>query len=290
MAEPDTDGFAIKGAADRAPSPSSEIPPRSPSKTSPRRSRSMSKSQSHVSEEGEMRPSEDDAPPLPDEPVPGSEGDAPPLPDEPLPDTTHDDGWEARCDAVSGHWYFVNRFTGVSQWENPRVRADYTPAPVYSGAPGTEPISSTPGNGAENPYTGSPNEPYLGYNPKIHGDFDPNADYAKFHQPAPAQSEPSIDTADAANLIGNYAQAAAFNRRSGAFQGGDKDADYHNDENKSKRQMHAYFDVERAANEHDGRSLKAERANKRMSKKQVKAFNEQRRAKKEQKRREFLLS
>lgn len=159
-----------------------------------------------------------------------------------------------------------------------------------SGAPGTEPSSGAPGTYSE-PLSKPepPKELYLGYNPKIHGDFDPNADYAKWHQPETAQAE-NVDLDDAANMIGTFEQAGTFNRRTGAFQAASQDADYHNDENKSKRQMNAFFDVDRAANAHDGRSLKAERANKKMSKDQVKAFNEQRRAKKEQKRREFLMS
>lgn len=285
----DLDGFSIKGAAnERAPSPSSEIPPRSPSKTSPRRSRSPSNSQ--ASEEGETT---EEAPPLPDEPLPGTEDGAPPLPDEPVPEAVEDDGWEPCFDQGSGHWYFTNRFTGLSQWENPRVPVEpYSSNALVAqpGAPGTESSSGAPGTYSEPPAQPQPpGEPYLGYNPRIHGDFDPNADYAKFHQPAPAQSE-NVDVDEAANMIGTFGQAGAFNRRTGAFQAGSKNAEYHNDENKSKRQMNAFFDVDRAANAHDGRSLKAERASKKMSKEQVKAFNEQRRARKEQKRREFLLS
>lgn len=46
--------------------------------------------------------------------------DAPPLPDEPVPDA-EDDGWESKWDYNAGAWYFYNRKTGVSQWENPRV-------------------------------------------------------------------------------------------------------------------------------------------------------------------------
>lgn len=64
--------------------------------------------------------------------------------------------------------------------------------------------------------------------------------------------------------------------------------DYHNDENKSKRQMTAFFDVDAAANSHDGRSLKAERRGKTLSKKELKAFKEKRREKKEEKRRAWL--
>lgn len=227
---------------------------------------------------------------MPDEPLPPSEGDEPPLPDEPIPEAVQDDGWDAQCDPTSGQWYFVNRFTGVSQWENPRVPSG-NPQTTYTGPPGTEPSSGPPGTQSETSAQAQPpSEPYLGYNPKIHGDFDPNADYARFHQPEPSVPEPSVDINDAATKIDAYGQTGTFNRRTGAYQGGDKNAEYHNDDHKSKRQMNAFFDVDRAANAHDGRSLKAERANKKMSKEQVKAFNEQRRARKEQKRREFLLS
>lgn len=129
----------------------------------------------------------------------------------------------------------------------------------------------------------------MGYNPKIHGDYDPNADYAKWHE---KQQEEVLeaDTSNAADMINMYDQQATFNRFTGAFQGGSKNPEHHNDENKSKRQMNHFFDVDRAANAHDGRSLKAERAQKKLSKAQVKAFNEQRKAKKEQKRREFLMN
>jgi hypothetical protein len=52
--------------------------------------------------------------------------------------------------------------------------------------------------------------------------------------------------------------------------------------------MGAFFDVEAAANSHDGRSLKAERQGKKLSKKEVKAFKEKRKSKKEEKRRAWL--
>lgn len=47
----------------------------------------------------------------------------PPLPDEAPPDPHADDGWEALFDHNTGAYYFVNRFTHVTQWENPRVPA-----------------------------------------------------------------------------------------------------------------------------------------------------------------------
>jgi hypothetical protein len=242
------------------------------------------------SEEGEMAdtepaPATDDAPPLPDEPLPE---DAPPLPAEPLPaPTEEDDGWSAQLDTSSGCWYFLNRFTGLSQWDNPRVPVA-VPSQQY--APGTGPSSHASGTSeAVAAPPPPPGEPYLGYNPKIHGDFDPNADYAKWHQDHQTE-EWAASEAALAQSTGAFEQAGTFNRFTGAFQAADKSADNHNDENKSKRQLNAFFDVDRAANAHEGRSLKAERANQKLSKKQVKAFNESRRAKKEQKRRDFLMS
>jgi hypothetical protein len=54
------------------------------------------------------------APPLPKE-------DVPPLPLEAPPGTEEDDGWAPMWDDASQAFYFVNRFTGASQWTNPRV-------------------------------------------------------------------------------------------------------------------------------------------------------------------------
>ncbi|GAB7346981.1 hypothetical protein MBLNU459_g3136t1 [Dothideomycetes sp. NU459] len=308
MAEKD---LAIKSATeDTAFPPSPVIPPKSPSKTSPRRSRSpMSqrrppgsdlpasgdsspRHQLEPSEDGEMADDKNgEAPPLPDEPLPGG----PPLPNEPVPVPVEDDGWEAFQDPNTFQYYFVNRFTGVSQWENPRVPNNpHASGSIHhsSGAPGTAQPRSAPGVEPEaaTKAPSSPPKPYFGYNPKIHGDYDPNADYARYHEEPVAKAPEPVDSSLATNLIGQYEQAGTFNRFTGTFQAADKSAEYHNDENKSHRQMNAYFDVDRAANTHDGRSLKAERANKKLSKKEVKAFNDERRAKKEKKRRDFLMS
>jgi hypothetical protein len=53
--------------------------------------------------------------------------------------------------------------------------------------------------------------------------------------------------------------------------------------------MNAFFDVDAAANSHDGRSLKAERRAKTLKKKELKALKDKRHAKKEEKRRAWLL-
>jgi hypothetical protein len=52
--------------------------------------------------------------------------------------------------------------------------------------------------------------------------------------------------------------------------------------------MNAFFDVDAAANSHDGRSLRAERSARKLTKKELKMFKEKRREKKEEKRRAWL--
>jgi hypothetical protein len=90
------------------------------------------------------------------------------------------------------------------------------------------------------------------------------------------------------NPTAAYAAAGTFNRFTGRWQAQSINPENHNDENKSHRQMNAYFDVDAAANAHDGRSLRAERSAKRLSKKELKEFKEKRREKKEERRRAWL--
>lgn len=45
----------------------------------------------------------------------------------PLPQQI-DDGWDPKWDDTYQAWFFVNRFTGVSQWQNPRVPETQDPA------------------------------------------------------------------------------------------------------------------------------------------------------------------
>ncbi|KAH7071348.1 hypothetical protein BKA63DRAFT_418810 [Paraphoma chrysanthemicola] len=214
--------------------------------------------------------------------------DAPPLPDEPPPDQ-EDDGWQAKWDESAHAYYFYNSRTGVSQWDNPRVPAattnthgsyDRTPfsgatLPSTAGAPGT----SSP-----------PKRKWGGYNPAIHGSYDPNADYARAAEEEEDEGEDSPAAVPGLPGVGTpgYVAQAHFNRFTGKFQQADAGPELHNDENKSKRQMTAFFDVDAAANSHDGRSLKAERRGKTLSKKELKAFKEKRHSKKEEKRRAWL--
>jgi hypothetical protein len=138
-----------------------------------------------------------------------------------------------------------------------------------------------------------------GYNPAIHGSYDPNADYAKVAEEEEEDGEGMAASAFHALGVGvgatgltdrtqDYAATGTFNRFTGRFQSAAINPELHNDENKSRRQMGAFFDVDAAANSHDGRSLKAERRNKNISKKELKAFKEKRREKKEEKRRAWL--
>ncbi|KAE8152502.1 hypothetical protein BDV25DRAFT_150978 [Aspergillus avenaceus] len=197
------------------------------------------------------------APPLPDEEIP------PPLPNEAPPG--EDDGWEPVWDANVGSYYFYNRFTGMSQWENPRV------PDTAAGPPGAD--------DGEKP---APAPVVGGYNPAIHGDYDPTAPYAQQYE------QPPEETAAGAPGIEQYAAVGAFNRFTGRWQSSDQNPENHNDQNKSYRQMNAFFDVDAAANSHDGRSLRAERSAKKLTKKELKMFKEKRREKKEEKRRAWL--
>lgn len=223
-------------------------------------------------------------PPLPDE-------DAPPLPNEPRPDE-EDDGWEALLDQ-HGNYYFYNHKTGLSQWENPRVPSASSyygsyDRQSYSGAAYVSTASGAPGTSS------TPKRKWGGYNPAIHGSYDPNADYAI---EASKEEEAAEQAAAAAAALAagrpvvpahDYTTTAQFNRFTGKFQPADMGPELHNDENKSKRQMSAFFDVDAAANSHDGRSLKAERRGKHLSKQELKAYKEKRRDKKEEKRRAWL--
>lgn len=208
----------------------------------------------------------------------------PPLPNEPPPGQAQDDGWDPVWDDNMQAFYFYNRFTKISQWENPRV-----PTFTESAPPGVgnheriEPAAVS--NGPPPTIT---ERPAGGYDPAIHGDYDPDADYAKpYHEPTNEESADfhppgTVDSAEA------YAATGTFNRFTGKWQAAALTPENFNDDNKSRRQMNAYFDVDAAANSHDGKSLKAERSGKRLSKKELKAFRDKRRERKEEKRRAWL--
>ncbi|RFU73564.1 hypothetical protein TARUN_8693 [Trichoderma arundinaceum] len=213
-----------------------------------------------------------EVPPLPTEAVPNG----PPLPDEPVPQKPEDDGWDCQWDPNSQAWFFYNRFTGKTQWENPRV-----PEAAGAAPSGTSAAAASQSGGPQPP---SDEKPAAGgYNPAIHGDYDPNAWYAKNDE-----EDESASAALAGDPAAIYGATASFNRFTGNFQSGDAGPERHSDESKARRQMNAYFDVDAAANAHGGRSLKAERSNKKPTKNELKAFKEKRRARKEEKRRAWL--
>lgn len=226
--------------------------------------------QSSEAEEGEVKSGTVDTPPLPSE--------APPLPAEAPPVSEDaDDGWAPVWEASAQAFYFYNRFTGASQWTNPRVPNEETATVTNDSAPGTTTTTNEiePPPPSDKPVAG-------GYNPAIHGDYDPTAWYA---QPIIA---PEADPTSNSDPAAQYAASAAFNRFTGRFQNSELNPENFNDENKSKRQMNAFFDVDAAANSHDGKSLKAERSGKKLTKTELKQFKEKRKAKKEEKRRAWL--
>lgn len=205
------------------------------------------------------------APPLPDEAPP-------PLPEEAPPTQAEDDGWEPVWDATHYAYYFYNRLTGVSQWENPRVPDATTP----SKRAGTTTTTTEEASKKASPVVG-------GYNPAIHGDYDPTAPYAQVHEEqSDAHGTSAIDPNTA------YAATGTFNRFTGRWQAASINPENHNDENKARRQMNAFFDVDAAANSHGGRSLRAERAAKKPTKQELKMYKEKRRERKEEKRRAWL--
>lgn len=234
-------------------------------------------------EDGEVETeSPPSGPPLPNEAVP----DGPPLPSEPVPQVSgEDDGWDCQWDPNSQSWFFYNRFSGKMQWDNPRVPA----AAAVASAPGVAPKAATTASSSSTMLPPPPPPAHEkpaagGYNPAIHGDYDPNAWYAQGSKDEDDEDEAALQAMGG----GAGGVAVAFNRHTGAFQTEDQGPGRHTDEAKSQRQMNAFFDVDAAANSHDGRSLKAERSGKKPSKAEVKAFKEKRRARKEEKRRAWL--
>jgi len=143
------------------------------------------------------------------------------------------------------------------------------------------------------PGTSSPAAPvrkWGGYNPRIHGSYDPNADYALEAAKEEEAEAAAANSVAAITSTSGYATTAQFNRFSGKHQQPGQGPEMHNDESKSHRQMNAFFDVNAAANSHDGRSLKAERRSQPLTKEQVKEYKHKRKAKKEAKRKEWLLN
>ncbi|KAF6821013.1 WW domain-containing protein [Colletotrichum sojae] len=262
-----------KQPQERDPRPTEEVAEDSRAASSSPESGEASSSASPEPAE-ENTASSADAPPLPNE--------APPLPSGPPP-ATEDDGWDFQWDPTSQAYFFYNRFTGKTQWDNPRVpSAAASTSAAPESAPGTT-STSAPVPAGPPPLPSNDRPAAGGYNPAIHGDYDPNAWYAQ------GDKTEQDETQSATALVEQgYGTMAQFNRFTGQFQAVGEGPERHSDEAKSKRQMNAFFDVDAAANSHDGRSLKAERSGKKPSKSELKHFKEKRRARKEEKRRAWL--
>ena len=219
---------------------------------------------------------QDKGPPLPEE-------DVPPLPAEAPPAAAQDDGWAPGWDDNAQAYYFYNRFTGNSQWSNPRVPEAHETAPGVGNHDRIPAVTSPPVAQQPPPPAPPSSRPYGGYDPAIHGDYDPTASYAQ-----EGGGAPDTDPSAPADPHAIYTATGVFNRFTGKWQPTTLAPENFNDENKSKRQMSAFFDVDAAANSHNGKSLKAERSGKKLTKQELKAFKEKRREKKEEKRRAWL--
>lgn len=217
-------------------------------------------------EEGEEDSSEEEG--EEPEPPPEATSSQPPLPPEAPPTEPAEedsDGWQPIWDDTYQAYYFYNSHTNETTWTNPRVPEAMT-LPATGVVVGDPPL----------PLEDEP-DPNLTYNPAIHGDYDPTAPYAQVQNAAGAQGD-------------EYVARGAFNRFTGKFQpaASRRVPENYNDENKSRRQMEFYFDVDAAASTHDGRSLKAERQTRKLSRKEVREFQEKRKARKEEKRKAWL--
>ncbi|CCJ28452.1 unnamed protein product [Pneumocystis jirovecii] len=87
-----------------------------------------------------------------------------------------------------------------------------------------------------------------------------------------------------------YVFTARFNRLTGKWQNDpNKIPENFTEDARALRQQSFYFDVEATAAAHDGRSFRAERQQKRLTKKELANYKKQNRQKKEQRKREWLL-
>ncbi|KAK9480054.1 hypothetical protein V1514DRAFT_341156 [Lipomyces japonicus] len=156
---------------------------------------------------------------------------------------------------------------------------------------------------------------YVFYNPatKQKRDSDPHAVIVRQDQSAAnllASYDPKLPQPIRSSST-SYAARGFFNRFTGKWQSAADDGNVDlgqidfdkppgeilpftgfSDSQKSGRQMSAYFDVNDPANQHNGRSLKAERQQQqqRISKKQIEQFKRQKQERKERNKRAWLLT
>lgn len=200
--------------------------------------------------------------------------------------------------------YYLHLKTSESRWDEPDEpywlfdpltgQPDPTSLqqPKQKAVANPQKIANAPVDRTENNLSGPPDD-YQGYNPKVHGNYDPNAPYAKYHENKRKQEEDAEHRAkfgDAPAPGEEYGTAATFNRATGAFQNADQSAERHSDASKSYRQLHAFYDVDAAANTHNGQSLKAARQQQKYSKKEIQEMNARRKEKKMKKRLDWLKS
>nr|POE65677.1 ww domain-containing protein c2f3.14c [Quercus suber] len=198
-------------------------------------------------------------------------------------------------DEPSGMLYYMSITSGASQWtepgepywiwDNAKQGADLDAGLQQPGEQSRPPVAAA----------GPAVEEYKGYNPKIHGDYDPNAPYARHHEersePEGTEEQARLGVAPGALNQNPYTMAAAFNARTGHFQTGDQSAERHSHYNKSGRQMDAYgHNIDAAANSHGGVSLKEERRNHKISKKELNALREKKKQRKRAKELAFYTS
>ncbi len=230
-------------------------------------------------------------PPLPDEPLPETASHQPPLPNEPLPGTEpgspnlnvtatsisspktegidaiqhtntveeiHDvkstevkepeDGWTAIFEPNYNAYYFYNSKTGETTWDNPRANDRHATAPAETRA--GERLETT----------------------------EEDKEREEYAQSFPQQQDET-----------DYAFAARFNRRTGRFVGDpNRTVDNNTVDARTERKMRRIIDPDAAENQHDGRSLRAERAKLKYTKKEMAEFKLKYKEKKNQARRGWL--
>ncbi|KAG4306113.1 hypothetical protein PORY_000101 [Pneumocystis oryctolagi] len=207
--------------------------------------------------------------------------EAPPLPDEPIPDT---------LPILNRENIFMNEHVSTKE-----------PQPSVSAS-----SSLKPGNTVSSCQTQGPSAPDDGWNavldPKTQSYYFWNS---KTNETTWKNPRVSNDTSESCMSLNTYQKnevnhssypykeyvfTARFNRMSGKWQNDpNKVPENFTEDARALRQQSFYFDVEATAAAHDGRSFRAERQQKRLTKKELANYKKLYRKKKEQRKREWLL-